>query len=292
MTPLCTVRSCHLPLAPEKRRLICPRGHSFDVARSGYVNLLQPQQRRSRAPGDTAEAVAARRRFLDRGHAEPLLHAIRDIVPAAHTILDAGCGEGYYLGSLGRGCKPVTPSVSEGPGGTGGAPPHPPGPSLTLGVTARGIDISAAAIDLAARRYPDCQWIVANADRFVPYAGESFDLVLSITGRMNSAEFRRVLRRDGALLVAVAAPDDLKELRGSRGRDRVSRTIETFARDFALVKQRRATTVAELSAQDVRDILMATYRPRDASPQRVTLSLDLLLFCHAEKRDSPAGCSL
>jgi 23S rRNA (guanine745-N1)-methyltransferase len=256
---LCTVRSCHLPLVREKRRLICPRGHSFDIARSGYINLLQPQQRRSRAPGDTAEAVAARRRFLDRGHAEPLLHAIRGIVPAAHTILDAGCGEGYYLGSLGRGC---------------------------------GIDISAVAIDLAARRYPDCQWIVANADRFVPYAGESFDLVLSITGRMNSAEFRRVLRHDGALLVAVSAPDDLKELRGSRGGDRVSRTIETFARDFALVKQRRATTVAELSAQDVRDILTATYRPRDASPQRVTLSLDLLLFCRAEKRDSPAGCSL
>jgi len=252
---LCTVRTCHLPLAFEERRVVCPRGHSFDIARSGYINLLQPQERRSRKPGDSVEAVAARRRFLDRGHAAPVLEAVRniggtDFSPSGRaearptSILDAGCGEGYYLGSLGRGC---------------------------------GVDISIPAIDLAARRYPQCQWIVANADRFVPYADASFDVVMSITGRMNASEFRRVLRKGGFLLVAVAAPDDLIELRG-RGRDRVERTIATF-QEFDLIKRDRVTTVAKLDAQDAADILRATYRPRRASPQRVTLSLDLLLFC-------------
>jgi 23S rRNA (guanine745-N1)-methyltransferase len=240
---LCTVRTCHLPLAREERRVICSRGHAFDVARSGYINLLQPQERRSRNPGDSAEAVTARRRFLDAGHAEPLLRAIRAMIPKSKAILDAGCGEGYYLGSLGRGS---------------------------------GIDISTAAIDLAARRYPKCEWIVANADRFIPYADASFDLVMSITGRMHASEFRRVVREDGFLFVALSAPDDLIELRG-RGRDRVERTVATFS-DFELVKRDRVTTVAELSAQDAKDILRATYRPRDAAPQRVTLSLDLLLF--------------
>jgi 23S rRNA (guanine745-N1)-methyltransferase len=247
---LCTVRTCHLPLTREERRVICPRGHAFDIARSGYINLLQPQERRSRNPGDSGDAVAARRRFLDRGHAKPLLDSVISVVKNHHrghrehkNILDAGCGEGYYLGTLGRGC---------------------------------GVDISTAAIDLAARRYPQCEWIVANADRFIPYADASFDLVMSITGRMNPAEFRRVLRDDGFLLVAVSAPDDLIELRG-RGRDRVERTIATFT-DFELIKRERATTVAELNAQDAKDILRATYRPRDAAPQRVTLSLDLLLF--------------
>src|SRR6266550_8295917 len=100
---LCTVRTCHLPLTREERRVICPRGHAFDVARTGYINLLQPQERRSRNPGDSAEAVAARRRFLDRGHAQPLLDAIRAMVPKPGNILDAGCGDGYYLGSLARG---------------------------------------------------------------------------------------------------------------------------------------------------------------------------------------------
>jgi 23S rRNA (guanine745-N1)-methyltransferase len=224
--------------------VVCPRGHAFDIARTGYINLLQPQDRRSRKPGDSAEAVAARRRFLDRGHAQPLLDAIRTMAPHATATLDAGCGDGYYLGSLGRGgC---------------------------------GIDISTAAIDLAARRYPDCEWVVANADRFIPYAEASFDLILSITGRMNPDEFLRVGR--GSLLVAVAAPDDLIELRGRRGRDRVQRTVETFASGFELTRHERVTTVAELNAEDAQDILVATYRPRAAAPTRCTLSLDLLLF--------------
>jgi 23S rRNA (guanine745-N1)-methyltransferase len=241
---LCTVRDCHQLLEREERRVVCPRGHAFDIARSGYINLLQPQERRSKAPGDSAEAVAARRRFLDRGHAEPLLNAIRAMMPPARTILDAGCGDGYYLGSL---------------AGHGS-----------------GIDISTAAIDLAARRYPNHEWIVANADRFIPYSDASFDLILSITGRMNPDEFRRVGRE--YLLVALSAPDDLIELRGSRGRDRVQRTVETFASGFELVKRDRATTVAQLDAAGARDILAATYRPRSGKPAAVHLSLDLLLF--------------
>ena len=57
----CPVRDCHMALVREERRLFCQRGHSFDVARSGYINLLQPQDRRSKHPGDTVAAVAARR---------------------------------------------------------------------------------------------------------------------------------------------------------------------------------------------------------------------------------------
>src|ERR1017187_7110592 len=68
---LCTVRNCHMELVREERRLHCPRGHSFDVARSGYINLLQPQDRRSKEPGDTAVAAAGRRRLHDRGVTEP-----------------------------------------------------------------------------------------------------------------------------------------------------------------------------------------------------------------------------
>ena len=95
---VCPVRDCHLALAREERRLFCPRGHSFDVARSGYINLLQPQDRRSRQPGDTAEAVAARPRLHDRGVTEPLLHAIAQMMAPSpgDIVLDAGCGDGFY----------------------------------------------------------------------------------------------------------------------------------------------------------------------------------------------------
>jgi 23S rRNA (guanine745-N1)-methyltransferase len=251
---LCPVRDCHLALGRVERRVLCPRGHSFDVARSGYINLLQPQDRRSRQPGDTVAAVRARRRLHDRGVTEPLLHAIAEVMAAGPSdiVLDAGCGDGFYLGSL----------------------------AGQAGFDAHGVDISTVAVDAAARRYAGCEWIVANADRFLPYADRSFSIVLSITGRMNAGEFRRVLRDDGRLLVALPAPDDLIELRGA-GRDRVARTIETFARDFTLVDQHRVTTAADLDAAGVHDGLLSIYRPMRAQPaaaMRVTFSLDLLQF--------------
>ena len=251
---LCPVRGCHLALSRHERRLACERGHSFDVARSGYINLLQPQDRRSRRPGDTAAAVAGRRRIHDLGVTRPLLDGIAATVGAspADTVLDAGCGDGFYLGELAR----------------------------MAGFRAHGVDISVAAIDAAARRYPEGEWIVANADRFLPYAPESFSLLLSITARMNPAEFRRVLRDSGRLLVALPAPDDLIELRGA-GRDRTARTVEAFAGAFSLAEHRRVTTTADLGADAVQDLLHSIYRPRREQPaeaMRVTFSLDLLLF--------------
>jgi 23S rRNA (guanine745-N1)-methyltransferase len=251
---LCTVRNCRLALVREERRLVCPRGHSFDVARSGYINLLQPQERRSRRPGDTAAAVEGRRRLHDRGVTESLLRNITGMTHASpdDIVLDAGCGDGYIAGTLAR----------------------------LAGASAHGVDISIPAVDAAARRYPECEWIVANADRFVPYADGSFSIVLSIAARMNAEEFRRVLHVDGRLLVAVPAPEDLIELRGA-GRDRVARTLQVFARDFKLLEQRRITTTAHLDAAAVEDVLLSIYRPMRSKPpeaMRLTFSMDLLLF--------------
>jgi 23S rRNA (guanine745-N1)-methyltransferase len=251
---LCPVRDCRLALLREERRLICAAGHSFDVARSGYVNLLQPQERRSKNPGDTPEAVAARRRLHGRGVTEPLLRGIAALLNATprDVVLDAGCGDGYYLGTLAR------ENAFDG----------------------HGIDISIPAVEAAAKAYPECEWIVGNADRFVPYADASFSHVMSITARMNAPEFRRVLRADGRLLVALPAPDDLIELRGI-GRDRADRTVETFADGFTLLEKRRVITEADLDADAVRDVLLSIYRPMgQAEPdaRRVTFSLDLLLF--------------
>jgi len=260
---VCPVWNCHKPLAREPKRLVCPDGHSFDVARSGYLNLLQPQERRSREPGDSLAAVEARQRLHDCRVSAPLLDAIAGITgaSASDVVLDAGCGDGFYLGSLAK----------------------------RIGFDAHGVDISAPAIRAAARRFPPAEgrfeWVVANADRHIPYADASFSLVLSITARMNPAEFRRVLHsavgKDGRLLVAIASPEDLAELRGP-GRDRVPRTLETFATEFTLVDQRRATTVADLDAEAVRDVLVSIYRPMRTQPivaaTRLTFSLDLLLF--------------
>lgn len=233
---------------------MCANQHSFDIARSGYINLLQPQDRRSKHPGDTDTAVLARRRLHDRGVTRPLLEGIAAMLDLGEgdQLLDAGCGDGFYPSTLAR----------------------------ESGCAGHGIDISTRAIDAAARRYPQVEWIVANADRFVPYAEGSFSVVQSIMARMNAPEFERVLQQDGRLLIALPAPDDLAELRGS-GKDRVPRTVEMFAGRFRLVDQRRAAAAADLSAEEVSGVLHSIYRPIRARPveaMRVTFSLDLLLF--------------
>lgn len=272
-TLICPVRHCGEPLERRGRTLACPRGHSFDVARSGYANLLQPQDRRSKRPGDPPEAVEARRRLLDAGYGEPLLRAIREEIATlglgvGAAVLDVGCGEGYYLGSLAR----------------------------DSGVEAHGIDLSTAAVDLAARRYPEGTWIVANADRFLPWADGAFDLVLSIDARLSPAEMRRVLKPEGRLLVAVPGPDDLGELReavlGERVlKDRLERAVSLLAEaGFEMEARRFVQGTAELGPAEIRDALTATYRSGRESRRariealpamRVTLSHDLALLCQS-----------
>jgi 23S rRNA (guanine745-N1)-methyltransferase len=265
---LCTVRGCAQPLAREERRVVCANGHSFDVARSGYLNLLQPQDRRSRAPGDTPEAVAARRRFLDAGHAAPLVRALVDALPLQpnDTLLDAGCGEGHHLTAFRE----------------------------AYGVDAYGVDISVPAIELAARRDRACTWIVANADRFLPFADGSLRAVTSITARLNPAEFHRVLAANGTLLVAVAGADDLIELReavlGERlERDRTDRTIDLFAPHFALERREHIRHIAGLDREAMLDVMSSSYRAlrtrereklEQLDAMNVTLSRDLLVFRH------------
>jgi 23S rRNA (guanine745-N1)-methyltransferase len=263
---LCTVRDCRAPLVLDDRRYVCANAHAFDIARSGYVNLLQPQDKKSKTPGDTPEAVVARRRFLERGHATPLVDAIVRALPLREneTLLDAGCGEGHHLAAFRR----------------------------TYGVDAHGTDISVPAIELAARRYRDCSWVVANADRFLPYADGSFRAVASITARMNPEEFRRVLDADGTLLIAIPAADDLIELRaavlGERiERDRVERTVAAFEPLFTFERHERIAHTAQLEREDMLDVMSSSYRGLRSREREklemldamnVTLSRDLLLF--------------
>lgn len=252
---LCPVRSCRAPLAREERRFVCANAHAFDVARSGYVNLLQPQDRKSKNPGDPNEAVLARRRFLDRGFVDPLVAATVALLPMreGQTLLDAGCGEGHHLGAFRR----------------------------AYGVEAHGTDISVPAIELAARRHRDCQWIVANADRFLPYGDGSFDAVTSITARMNAEEFRRVLAPEGMLLVVIPGPDDLIELResvlGERiERDRTERTIDAFSSRFRLSRHESMRHVARLDRAAMLDVMSSSYRGLRTREREKLESLDAM----------------
>ena len=266
VTLLCPVRTCHAPLTRGERRLTCPRGHSFDVGRSGYVNLLQPQDRRSSRPGDSAETMQARRRLLSRGLEASFVKAIAELgaVGRDDAVLEVGCGDGQYVATL---------------AGRAGGEGH-------------GLDISVDAIDMAARQHPGLHWIVANADRFLPYADASFRVVASVTARTNTAEFRRVLRADGSLLVVVPAADDLIELRAAVlgdgiARDRSDGVIAALAPGFVLDRHERLRRVARLDPAAIHDVMAASYRGLRTSQRAaleslgdldVTLARDVLVF--------------
>lgn len=248
----CPVRSCTNVLVRAGSKYQCTAGHAFDISRSGYVNLLQPQDRRSAQPGDSAEAVRARRRLHDAGHSASLLKRIAEELSLRpdDQIIDAGCGEGFYLGNL----------------------------QLQSGCTAIGIDISTPAIDLAARRYPHCTWLVANADRYLPVQDASSSWVLSITARRTPEEFARVLKSQGHVLLALPGIADLQEIRGP-GRDRIDEAIAPFQNSFIELKRTTIAHQAQLHATEVEDLRHAIYRPlqRDAAQaMTITFSLDLI----------------
>ena len=89
---------CGKPLAVLERSCVCQNGHSFDIARQGYIHLLPVQNKRSLNPGDTPEQVLARREFLEGGFYAPILDTLYHMAKAyCGPILDVGCGGGKQL---------------------------------------------------------------------------------------------------------------------------------------------------------------------------------------------------
>lgn len=188
-----------LPIEAHGAQHRCAAGHSFDIAREGYCNLLVVQHKASRDPGDSKDMVAARRRFLEAGYFEPIadhvFNAVRECVAAAEdsalTIVDAGCGEGYYLDRL---CRLAAADPGAG--------------TLRLA----GIDVSKWAIKTAARRKASVTWLVAN-NRVPPFLAGSIDLVLCLFGFPVWGGFKKVQRVGGHVLLVDPGPDHLIELR-------------------------------------------------------------------------------
>jgi 23S rRNA (guanine745-N1)-methyltransferase len=184
----------------------CGVGHSFDIAKQGYVNLLPVQKKRSHDPGDSKEMVAARQRFLNAGHYRPIAEAVgrvalSHVASDASTdtplsCLDAGCGEGYYLREL---AKAWDEAAGEG-----------------QALAQLGVDISKWAVLAAAKQGKQAgqqaSWVVgSNAN--LPVQPNTLDLVLCMFGFSVYPEFARVMKPGGVLLMVEAGPDHLRELR-------------------------------------------------------------------------------
>jgi 23S rRNA (guanine745-N1)-methyltransferase len=172
---------CRHALRHDDRTWRCDDGHSYDVAKEGYVNLLITHQRRQREPGDSADMLRARRAFLDAGHYAPLKEAITPrLGDADASVLDVGCGEGYY--------------------------------TRDLEAELWAVDIAKPAVRLAARRRAQGHYAVASAYD-LPVVDASIDAVASVFAPLHSRELERVLRPGGQVVVAGPGPRHLDGLK-------------------------------------------------------------------------------
>ncbi|MBG6226049.1 23S rRNA (guanine745-N1)-methyltransferase [Arthrobacter sp. CAN_A2] len=184
---LLTCPVCALALQDVGRTLACERGHRFDAACQGYVNLLTG--RGSPFEGDTSGMVEAREAFLDSGHYEPLRRsvvaaALRD-AEAPAVALDAGAGTGYYLEALAAAVPGLFPVA---------------------------LDLSKIALRRAARRLPGGVSIVWDVWRPLPLADASVGVLLNVFAPRNPGEFVRVLAPGGRLVVVTPRPGHLAGL--------------------------------------------------------------------------------
>lgn len=278
---LCPV--CRAALAPCGVSLRCERGHSFDVAREGYVNLLVARKRLAPTVGDSRAMLLARQAFLAQGHYARLADAIRAAVleqaAGLHqasgdlSVVDLGCGTGYYLAHL---CAALRQATRAG----------------TLWPC--GLDVSRDAASLAAKSDPDTYFIVADVTRALPLADASVDVALNVFAPRNAAEFARIVRPEGLLLIVIPTERHLSSLRERRPllgieANKLEHVCAQLAGAFRLDQQVTLTYELHLTGPDVASLIEMTPAYRHlteldralvarADPQHAEASFDVLHF--------------
>lgn len=165
---------CGEKLTKTERLYMCENSHSFDMAKEGYVNLLTGRHKAGELIGDNRDMARARRTFLEKGYYDFLADALCDYVKPGDKLLDISCGEGYYTDYMRRKTR----------------------------ADVFGFDISKEMIRLAAKKYKEVEFFVANIAK-IPVKSESVDVAVQICAPFSEKEFARILKKDGILLSVV-----------------------------------------------------------------------------------------
>jgi SAM-dependent methyltransferase len=236
---------CGSQFTLQQTALLCAKSHAFDIAREGYVNLL-----RKKLPGDTKEMLLARRSFFDQSYYQPVSDTINTLVatyapPESSSnvhILDAGCGEGYYLDRL-------RTYLTGGPGWE---------QPLCL-----GIDISKDGIRLAAKRYSESLFLVANLKERLVLQDATIQVMLNIFAPRNTEEYARVLAPGAMMLVVIPGPAHLHQIRASMHllnieENKQQNIVEQFSAHFLLLTTRTITYTLCLHQPEIAWLVMMT----------------------------------
>ncbi len=182
---------CNQKLNIDGKAYHCENNHSFDIAKQGYVNLLPVNKKHSENPGDSKDMVLSRRAFLESGFYNCFADKMIEIITAIFnnsqkiSIVDCGCGEGYYDGFLEK---------------------------LKINYNLFGFDISKEAVRIAASKYKNGSFAVGSCFN-MPVESNAFDLALNIFAPMVETETARVLKKGGYLIYAVPGKKHLMGLK-------------------------------------------------------------------------------
>ncbi len=240
--------------------LKCEKAHTFDIAKEGYINLLT--KKLSESMGDTKEMLTARRVFLEHGHYQLLVTAITVLIYdylKADTdtglpyinMLDAGCGEGYYVGQLQHALGQQLPDAC---------------------INYVGLDIAKEAARMAAKRYKAIHFLVANLKERLVFASDSLHILLNIFAPRNVEEFARVITLGGIALIVIPAPQHLRQLRERLGllsieEHKQEHVIEQFTPYFTYLGATPVSNTLHLHTQEITQAVMMTPNYRHLSDE-------------------------
>jgi len=256
--PLLRCPSCGAKLSPADGALRCPRRHSFDVARHGYVGLLTGARATS---GDDGPMARARRDFLAAGRYAPVRAAVADLAAEAAfsggrpaTVVDVGCGTGYYL----AGVLDALPDA--------------------VGL---GLDTSAHALRVAAKTHARAAAATWDVFRPFPIESERVDVLLDVFAPRNPAEFHRVLRPGGVLVVVRPFGGHLAELRRQVTQmvtvdpDKERRLHQALDPWFEQVRTQEVEYTTPLTRQEAVDLVLMTPSARHVTEAELSDDGDL-----------------
>lgn len=229
---------CQENLTLVESSLKCDNRHSFDLAKFGYVNLA-PQIKQS--ANYDKENFQNRQQILEAGFYQAILEGISDLLatkPSAKTVLDIGCGEGFYSRKL----QEVHPEK-----------------------TFYAFDISKDSVQIAAKSEPNwaVNWFVGDLAR-LPIKDASMDILLDIFSPANYGEFRRVLSKDGILIKVIPTENHLKEIRQMvqdqlTKKDYSNQDIKNhFQEHFTILSSQTASLTKTITAEQLQALLSMT----------------------------------
>lgn len=230
---------CQQPLLLNQRVYSCLNHHQFDQAKEGYVNLLPVQHKRSKQPGDSADMMQARRHFLDAGHYQPLQQQVCDLLVRVLpqppvSVLDIGCGEGYY-----------THEVANRLEAQGEAKVY-------------GLDVAKIAVRAGAKRYGNVEFSVASSHR-LPFSDNQFDAVLRIYAPCKAEELARVVRSQGYVLTVTPGPRHLMQFKALIYQDvQLHDTTPEEMPGFTLVEEQQLSYPMTLNSEESGALLQMT----------------------------------